>query len=97
MKALFLCAIGMGVSLYNDIVVKGQIEIHKSGSNPVLGDVMSLSGAFLNALCNVMLEYWLTNHSDIYHYLGFLGLFGTTISFTEAALFGEFQKIKDQI
>ena len=58
---------------------------------------MSLSGAFLNALSNVMLEYWLTNQSDIYHYLGFLGLFGTTISFSEAAIFGKFEKIRTQI
>jgi hypothetical protein len=52
---------------------------------------MSLLGAFLYALSNILQEHFLKNKRDIFHYLGFLGLFGFIITIIEAAIFGEIQ------
>ena len=54
----------------------------------ILGDVMSLLGAFFYAIGNVLQEKFLKNQRDIYHYLGWLGVFGLIIATVEAYLYG---------
>ena len=59
-----------------------------STSDMILGDVMSLFGAFFYAIGNVLQEKFLKNQRDIYHYLGWLGVFGLIIASIEGYLYG---------
>ena len=61
----------------------------------MIGDVMALAGAFLYALSNILQEHFLKSREDVHHYLGFLGLFGTIITFLECYVSGEFDDVKN--
>jgi hypothetical protein len=50
---------------------------------------MSLGGAFLYALENVLQEMLIKKKQDVFNFLGFIGLFGVIITFCESLLAGE--------
>ena len=81
--ALAICFSGMTVSFCNDLF-KQDPEDSQKGKNQIVGDIMALSGAFLYALSNILQEHFLKSKRDVFHYLGFLGLFGATITLIEA-------------
>ena len=95
--AIGLCFAGLTTSFSNDIFFKFR-QSEESGdearvSRQVLGDALTLGGAFLYALSNILQEHYLTTQRDVFHYLGFLGLFGTLITLLESILFNEFQHL----
>jgi hypothetical protein len=47
---------------------------------------MALAGALLLAMSNVLCENIVKSNRDAYHYLGFLGLFGSLTAYIEATL-----------
>ena len=94
--ALALCFSGMTVSFCNDLFKKDDSEAQK-GKNQIIGDIMALSGAFLYALSNILQEHFLKSKRDVFHYLGFLGLFGSTITLIEAFIFKEFDDLRQKI
>eukprot|EP00355_Strombidium_rassoulzadegani_P002601 CAMPEP_0168610310 /NCGR_PEP_ID=MMETSP0449_2-20121227/1713_1 /TAXON_ID=1082188 /ORGANISM="Strombidium rassoulzadegani, Strain ras09" /LENGTH=301 /DNA_ID=CAMNT_0008650595 /DNA_START=375 /DNA_END=1277 /DNA_ORIENTATION=+ len=106
--ALLLCLGGMSLSFYNDMfirkdeeVVNPESETQKQASKlttKVIGDIMALSGAFINASNNILAEHLLKSQSDVYHYLGFLGLFGSLAAFVEATfIFGDTYRLLDKL
>ena len=95
--ALTMCFCGMAVSLYNDLILNKSKSDSDEGQNSIVGDFMALSGAFLYALSNILQEHFLKKQRDIFHYLGFLGLFGTIITIIEAIILSEFDALEDAI
>jgi len=88
--ALFLCLCGMSMSICNDLFVKKQVTAADgSTKNQLIGDIMALGGAFLYASSNILQEHFLKSTGDVFHYLGFLGLFGLIISLVEAIIFAQ--------
>ena len=51
---------------------------------------MSLSGAFLYALENVLQEMFIKKTQDVFNFLGFIGFFGVLITLIEGTIAGEF-------
>ena len=90
---LIFCIGGMSCSIINDVVIKKTHETQEQGTRMVLGDIMALGGAFLYALSNILQERYLKTNQDIYHYLGFLGLFGSSITFLESFIFNELPQL----
>lgn len=93
--AIFLCGCGMACSICNDLYVK---KVDNGGqdyqiSSMIIGDIMSLCGAFLYALSNILQEHFLKSQRDVNHYLGFLGLFGCLITLIEALFFGDYKTL----
>jgi len=83
--ALFFCLCGMSISISNDLFVKNFISTDTGApKNQFLGDIMTISGAFLFALSNILQEHFLKTSRDVFHYVGFLGLFGLIMSIIEA-------------
>lgn len=92
---LMFCIGGMSCSLINDVVIKeNETDNSKSKGKLILGDMMALAGAFLYAFSNILQERYLKSNRDIFHYLGFLGLFGTIITLLEAYIFNEFSQLR---
>lgn len=91
------CFCGMGFNIYNDVYVKGEDKENDASSgsvsNALLGDIMALCGAFLYALSNILQEFFLKTKRDVHDYLGFLGLFGVTITLIESWILSEFHTI----
>ena len=52
------------------------------GTSRLVGDMLSLGGAFLNGVSHVGLEHSMSLHNS-YEFLGLVGLFGTFISATQ--------------
>lgn len=95
--AICICLCGTGCSLYNDLYYK---NLGKEGTDQtvprseLIGDLLTLLGSCFYALSNILQEKFLKKQRDIYHYLGFLGLFGFFITIIEATLFDDFTKMK---
>jgi solute carrier family 35 protein F1/2 len=56
--ALAMCFSGMIVSFCNDLFKSDNDDAQK-GKNPIIGDILALSGAFLYALSNILQEHFL--------------------------------------
>ncbi|CAG7730653.1 unnamed protein product [Allacma fusca] len=56
------------------------------GSNPVIGDILCLSGAFLYGVSNVSQEFFVKNFNPT-EFLAFIGFFGCLISAAQTFLF----------
>ena len=85
--AISICVCGISIGFINDF-----LYFEKSGtaSKPIIGDIFAISGAFLYALENVLTEYLVKKNEDVFNFVGWLGLFGALISFTYAAILGEY-------
>ena len=86
--AIAILACGISFGFINDF-------IHPPGDDtkdqPLLGDIMALTGAFFYALENVLQEHLLKKPQDIFNFLGFIGLFGVLITLFEATCVWEFE------
>ncbi len=86
--AIAILACGISFGFINDF-------IHPPGDDtkdqPLLGDLMALTGAFFYALENVLQEHLLKKRQDIFNFLGFIGLFGVLITLFEATCVWEFE------
>jgi solute carrier family 35 protein F1/2 len=108
--ALVLCALGVGCSLINDLLIKPHQDVQKENDdgsfnmNAFYGDLMVLGGAFLYASydllmfnnyvrSNILQEYLLSSGTNVFNYLGFLGLFGMIITLVESLVF--FREYRD--
>eukprot|EP01038_Epipyxis_sp_PR26KG_P006521 gene6521-8962_t len=87
--------IGTGLSLaglfciiLNDIMTGEQ----QKSKNAVLGDLLCLTGSSLYAVSNVLQEY-LLKHYSIDEFIGYLGFFGSILSFCQSAII-ELPRIK---
>lgn len=76
-----ICLMGLACIVINDSV-KTTDDDAPNGSNPVLGDILCLSGAVLYACSNVLQEHLVKFH-DREEFLGFLGCFGFVIAFVQ--------------
>lgn len=54
------------------------------------GDILSIVGAFLYAVDNVLQEHYLKKTSDVWNFIAHLGMFGVIVSLLEAWVAGEF-------
>ena len=52
--AITICIIGISLGFVNDFIVVAKDEPSEDAQRPLLGDLMSLCGAFLYALENVL-------------------------------------------
>ena len=85
------------MSICNDLFVKVQGESNDKKRSMLIGDAMSMLGAFGYGLGNILQEHILKSRSDIFHYTGFLGFFGLTIAFIESLISRQFFDLVDVI
>ena len=57
--ALGVCACGLSLSIYNDLFVKAEGQSQSQNKSQLIGDLMSLMGAFGYALINILQEHFL--------------------------------------
>ena len=83
---VILCMCGMACSLSNDVFIKTkQQEKQEHGVSSILiGDLFSVLCGFCFALSNILQEFIVRDMQDGFHYLGWLGVFGTCITIFEA-------------
>lgn len=76
-----ICLLGLACIVMNDSMQTANDDAPQA-SNPVLGDILCLSGAVLYACSNVLQEHLVKFH-DREEFLGFLGCFGFTIAIVQ--------------
>ena len=77
----------MSCSIINDLVIHPSKDTGEGQNRELLGDILALLGGSFYALSNILQEYFLRDTRDTFHYLGWLGLFGTSITLIEAYCF----------
>ena len=90
--AIAICLLGISLGFVNDFLFVVGDESSDPGKRPLLGDLMSLCGAFLYALENVLQEMLIKKKEDVFNFLGFIGIFGVLITFAEALIAGELKQ-----
>jgi solute carrier family 35 protein F1/2 len=87
-----VCIVGITIGFLNDFLYFAETS---EASLPMIGDICALSGAFLYALENVLQEYLLKKDEDVFNFLGFVGLFGTIMTFAYALILGELNELSN--
>jgi solute carrier family 35 protein F1/2 len=82
---IIVCCGGMGILLASDYIVQRDSGT-SGGETKLKGDLFGLLGASLYGISNVF-EEWLVSKAPMYHVLAFMGLLGTIINGTQAAIF----------
>ena len=81
-----ICLVGISIGFLNDFLYFNETSEAK---RPILGDICALTGAFLYATENVLQEYLLKKNEDVFNFLGFIGLFGSLLTFAYALILNE--------
>ena len=87
-----MCLCGISCGVINDFVIKDHKEMDDSG---VKGDIFAVFAAILYACENIVMEYLVVKDHDLFHFMGWVGLFGACIGFIEASIFGDFKHLQN--
>jgi solute carrier family 35, member F1/2 len=82
-----ICLLGLSCIIINDSIDTGMDDADDSatGRNPVLGDILCLSGAVLYAASNVLQEHLVKFHNRE-QFLGYLGCYGFVLAAAQCLL-----------
>ena len=78
--AIGACLVGISLGFINDFLFAESNNNPEEAKRPLLGDFLSLCGAFLYALENILQELFIKKTEDVFNFLGFLGIFGMIIT-----------------
>ena len=89
--AIFVVLIGISLGLINDFVIKEQDD----SNNEILGIIFAFGAAIAYACENIIMEHLVIKPHDLYHFMGWVGLFGSCFGFIEAGIFGDYKNLSD--